>query len=197
MSVPLQNRVAPDGGLHARPERGAWMGNRGGRFHRPDRTLGGRRWMSKAWITCLLSFKGRQRSVWANSYTELFFLDEATALAAGHRPCFECRRADARAFATAWADPAPRAGAMDDVLHRVRREGPWEAAAETLPDGTMIRMERGFALVLGDAILPWSFAGYGSPERRPAGSVAVVTPRPVVDCLTRGYVPEIHATAAT
>ena len=109
---PLQNRVAPDGSLHAVPERGLLMGNRGGRLHRPDGTLGRARWRSRAWIACLTEFRGRHRAVMGDGYTELFFLDEATALAAGHRPCFECRRAAARAFAAAWghagAARAPR-----------------------------------------------------------------------------------------
>ena len=95
--MPLQNRVTPQGEIIATPERGTVMGNRGGRIHRDDRA----RWKSKAWITCRLSFKSRHRTVMGNSYTELFFLDEATALAAGHRPCFECRRADALAFQAA------------------------------------------------------------------------------------------------
>ena len=101
-SRPLQNRVDPYGALVAVNARGALMGNRGGRFHRPDQTLGRRRWASRQWISCLCAFQGRHRSVWGDSYTELFFLDEPTALAAGHRPCFVCRRADAEAFRRAF-----------------------------------------------------------------------------------------------
>jgi len=102
--VPLQNRVTPFGTLVADAARGEMFGNRGGRIHDPaTRRLTGRRWASKAWICCVLSFKGRQRSVWGQSYTELFFCDEVTALAAGHRPCFECRRRDALAFQAAVA----------------------------------------------------------------------------------------------
>ncbi|MGL4241245.1 MAG: hypothetical protein ACRCTI_09045, partial [Beijerinckiaceae bacterium] len=100
----LPNRVDPFGDLVATPERGLWLGNRGGRFHcERTRTVRGRPWASRQWICCVLSFKNRQRQVWSRGYTELFFTDEATALAAGHRPCFECRRADAVAFAAAWA----------------------------------------------------------------------------------------------
>src|SRR2546423_14932705 len=95
----LQNRVDPFGELIASPARGMLLGNRGGRFHCDDRTLGKRRWASRQWICCVLRFKQRHRAVWRDGYTELFFLDEVTALAAGHRPCFECRRADAKAFA--------------------------------------------------------------------------------------------------
>ena len=101
--MPLQNRVDPFGELFATPARGTlFMGNRGGRIHTDERTLTTRRWASRQWICCVLDFKGRQRDVWGRYYTELFFLDEVTALAAGHRPCFECRRKDAEDFADAW-----------------------------------------------------------------------------------------------
>ena len=93
--MPLQNRVDPFGELFADSARGRFFGNRGGRFHTDDRTLTRRRWVSRTWICCVLEFKNRHRDVWGRSYTELFFLDEVTALAAGHRPCFECRRRDA------------------------------------------------------------------------------------------------------
>ena len=98
--MPLQNRVTPEGEIIATPHRGLMMGNRGGCFHLPDRTLGARRWATRQWIACVLEFKGRHRAAMMqpNRYTELFFLDEATALAAGHRPCFECRRRDAERF---------------------------------------------------------------------------------------------------
>ena len=101
----LQNRVTPFGEIIATPERGAYMGNRGGRIHHNDRQeLQTRRWASRQWITCLLEFKGRHRMVMQpNRYTELFFLDEVTAFAAGHRPCAECRRDDFSRFMTAWA----------------------------------------------------------------------------------------------
>src|SRR5947199_222619 len=101
--MPLQSRVSPFGELFVDPSRGLVMGNRGGRLHRTDRTLSLRQWVSRQWICCRLEFKGRRRTIWGGGYTELFFLDEVTALAAGHRPCFECRRADARAFAAAYA----------------------------------------------------------------------------------------------
>jgi len=93
--MPLQNRVDPFGELFADRSRGLFLGNRGGRLHDDDRALGRRRWASRQWICCRLEFKDRHRKVWGKSYTELFFLDEVTALAAGHRPCFECRRNDA------------------------------------------------------------------------------------------------------
>jgi hypothetical protein len=100
--MPLQNRVDPFGELFADLARGTFMGNRGGRFHTETRTLTARRWAARQWICCELAFKGRHREVWGRFYTELFFLDEPTALAAGHRPCFECRRQDAEGFAEHW-----------------------------------------------------------------------------------------------
>ncbi|MET0192678.1 MAG: hypothetical protein ABW200_04810, partial [Hyphomicrobiaceae bacterium] len=120
--MPLQNRVTPAGEIIATPHRGLMMGNRGGCFHRPDQTLKARRWATRQWIACLLDFKGRRRQLMQpNRYTELFFLDEATALAAGHRPCFECRRASATCFAELWSKvqrlPKPsRATDMDTIL---------------------------------------------------------------------------------
>jgi len=113
--MPLPNRVDPFGNLFADPARGLIFGNRGGRFHRDDRTLGARRWVSRRWICCVLEFKGRHRKVWGAGYTELFFLDEPTAFAAGHRPCFECRRADALAFAAAFPGEQGTARRADDI----------------------------------------------------------------------------------
>src|SRR5438093_11433404 len=126
--MPLPNRVTPLGELVAVASRGLFMGNRGGRIHRNDRTLGTRRWASRAWICCVTRFKGRHRAVWGHGYTELFFLDEPTALAAGHRPCFECRRRAALAFAASWAAARhapvpPRAAEMDRVRSEERRGG--------------------------------------------------------------------------
>ena len=194
-SRPLQNRVDPYGALVAVAVRGALMGNRGGRFHRPDRTLGRRRWASRQWISCLCAFQGRHREIWGDSYTELFFLDEPTALAAGHRPCFLCRRADAEAFRRAFAPGGGRsAPEMDEVLHRQRLAelpgGAVERPLAGLPDGTMIERDgRPFA-VRGTALLPWSFFGYGAPERRPAGErVRMLTPPANVAALMAGYRP--------
>ena len=126
--MPLQNRVNPFGELCAFSARGLFMGNRGGRFHTDARTLTARRWASRQWICCVLDFKGRRREVWGRFYTELFFLDEPTALAAGHRPCFECRRKDAQAFAEKWREvhqyrKPPYAVEMDTVLHAERLRG--------------------------------------------------------------------------
>ena len=145
---PLQNRVAPDGSLHAVPERGLLMGNRGGRLHRPDGTLGHARWRSRAWIACLTEFRGRHRAVWGESYSELFFLDEATALAAGHRPCFECRRAAARAFAEAWGHARPPSAPRDGprAARRTPRPARPPALRPTCPPGAIFAAAGGFHL---------------------------------------------------
>src|SRR5436190_8603406 len=151
--MPLQNRVDPFGELFATPARGLFMGNRGGRIHTDDKTLTKCRWASRQWICCVLDFKNRQRDVWGRFYTELFFLDEMTALAAGHRPCFECRRKDAEHFAALWGQmrgwPAPaRAPEMDLALHaeRVGAQGQkitYRAQLSVLPDGTFVRLVDG------------------------------------------------------
>jgi hypothetical protein len=198
---PLPNRVDPYGALIATAERGSLMGNRGGRFHRADRTLSRRRWASKQWIACLCAFKGRRRTVWGEGYTELFFLDEVTALAAGHRPCFECRRAEAEAFRAAFGESArPKAPDMDAVLHGERLAGAdkrvWKTNLESLPDGAMIdRDGRPFA-VRGEALLPWSFSGYGAPQPRPRGGPArALTPPSILRALAAGYAPRWAAGA--
>jgi len=198
--VPLANRVDPFGRLFATPERGALMGNRGGRFHDCERrTAMGRPWASKRWICCRLSFNGRRRQVWGRGYTELFFADEISALAAGHRPCFECRREDAAAFAAAWGratgGAAPRADEMDAALHAERlsadRGKPLHAMrGVNLPRGAMVAVD-GEPFAVDDAGLRrWSFAGFGPAERpRPRGEAAVLTPPAIVAVLGAGYVP--------
>jgi hypothetical protein len=191
---PLQNRVDPFGELHAVPERGGMMGNRGGRLHRDDQTLSGSRWKNKHWLICVCEFKGRRREVWGRYYTELFFLDEPTALAAGHRPCFECRRQAAKAFIAAFPGAPSHVEAMDDALHRERldmkRKRSWRARPGDLPDGAMIvRDRRAYALRAG-AILPWGFAGYGAPAPvEPDVVVEVLTPPSTVAALKCGYRP--------
>jgi len=203
---PLQNRVTPYGELVAAPERGTLFGNRGGRLHRDDRSLGRARWRSKSWIACLLAFKGRHRTVFGAGYTELFFLDEATALAAGHRPCAECRRADFNRFAAAWArahgTERPRAPEMDAGLHHERcavvgRDALPEVEIATLADGAMIERDGAPHLVLGGRLLPWSHAGYGPGRPRPAGgTVRLITPPALAAALAAGYRPALHASAS-
>jgi hypothetical protein len=198
---PLQNRAAPDGSLHAVPERGMFMGNRGGRLHRADFRLGRSRWRSRAWICCLTEFRGRRRQVMGPGYTEIFFLDEATALAAGHRPCFECRRAAARAFAAAWARafalPAPpTAAAMDRALHAGRLAPAERVRVAELPDGAIFASGGGFYLRTAEAALRWSFAGYAAaPRFAPDDRVEAVTPPQVRAALAAGYRPVLHPSA--
>jgi hypothetical protein len=210
--MPLQNRVTPEGEIIATPHRGLMLGNRGGCFHLPDRTLGARRWATRQWIACLLSFKGRRRELMQpNRYTELFFLDEATALAAGHRPCFECRRRDAEHFAALWAEtrgwPAPaRAPEMDVALQaeRVGSRGQkitYRSQLAALPDGAFVRLEDGGPtssyLVDNDRLLRWTPAGYEPSRPRPQRrDVEVLTPRSIVAVLSAGYRPMVHPSAA-
>jgi hypothetical protein len=203
--MPLQNRVTPFGDIVATLHRGLFTGNRG-IIHNPlTRTLLGRRWTTRAWLICVCEFKGRRRKVMSTrSWTELFFLDEATALAAGHRPCFFCRRADAEAFRDAWARAQgiapPRAGAMDAVLHRERLAGgerrlhdlPGDGAA--LPDGTMVQAGGDSFLVVGGRVLPWSFAGYLAPVEMPRHA-RLLTPPSTVGALRQGYRVALHPSA--
>ena len=200
----LQNRITPFGELIATPARGTLMGNRGGRLHDAARKLTARRWTSKQWICCRLAFNDRHRTVWGDSYTELFFLDEVTALAAGHRPCFECRRRDAEHFARLFAASETRAtaDAMDDVLHSERLDGlakrVHRAQIDTLPDGAMIAMEGEAFALRGGKMLHWTPQGYDSASPSPrGGEVDVLTPPSIVTVLTRGYQPQWHPSAGT
>ncbi|MFO1208674.1 MAG: hypothetical protein U1E40_05545 [Amaricoccus sp.] len=201
--TPLENRCAPDGSLHAVAARGLLMGNRGGRLHRPDRTLGAARWRSRAWIACVLDFHSRHRDVWGDGYTEIFFLDEATALAAGHRPCFECRRADAHAFAAAWARAVglatpPRAAEMDRILHAERLGPPDPVRFADLPEGAIFTADGDFLLRIATGARRWSFAGYGPARTYAAGeTVAAITPAHTRAALAAGYRPQIHPSAVS
>ena len=169
------------------------MGNRGGRLHRDDFTLGKARWKSRAWIVCRLDFNGRHRSVMGSGYTEIFFLDEATALAAGHRPCFECRRADATAFAAAWAqarglDAPPRAAEMDAVLHAQRRAPPVIVRLKDLPPGAIFRHGQAFHIRTPTGSARWCFEGYVPSETTlgPSDQVEATTPA-AIRALLRDY----------
>jgi hypothetical protein len=191
---PLQNRVDPFGELRAVAEHGGLMGNRGGRLHRDDQTLSGSRWKNKHWLICVCEFKGRRRNVWGRYYTELFFLDEPTALAAGHRPCFECRRQAAKAFVAAFPGTPGGVDAMDEALHRERldnkRKRLWRARLGDLPDGAMIARDGRAYAVRAGALLQWSFAGYGAPAPLDPGAIAeVLTPASTVAALKGGYKP--------
>lgn len=202
----LQNRVNPFGDLFRTAARGTMMGNRGGVLHNADREIV-LNFKSRRWIACVLEFKGRRRIVMSERrYTELFFLDEAVAFAAGHRPCAECRRERFNAFRDAWSrrpsgGHLPMADEMDAELHRARVEGKrakvtYEAQLGSLPDGAFVRIDGNAYLVWEDGLLLWSPVGY---QRRDAGSndavVTVLTPKPIVECLQQGYRPDIHDSA--
>jgi len=200
--MPLQNRVDSFGGLFADAARGSLIGNRGGRLHDGQRKLGARRWTSKQWICCRLDFNDRHRKVWGDSYSELFFLDEVTALAAGHRPCFECRRKEAERFAGLFSGKPKRASApaMDKALHAERLAGKAKRMhrrkADALPDGAMITLGDNAFAVRGTHLLRWTPAGYGPAQPRPLGThVDVLTPPSILAVLERGYRPFWHPSA--
>jgi hypothetical protein len=200
--MPLANRVTPFGELISTPARGTLLGNRGGKFHTGSKRLTSRRWASRQWICCVLEFKGRQRDVWGRYYTELFFLDEVTAFAAGHRPCFECRRQDAERFATLFSGTTKRASApaMDDVLHAERLDGKSKRihrrALDTLPDGAMIALGDDAFAVRGRHLLRWTPSGYTETRARPRRlAVDVLTPPAMLTVLSRGYAPLWHPSA--
>lgn len=201
---PLQNRVLPTGEIVAVPARGLMLGNRGC-IHRPDRTLGAARWRSPAWICCVLSWRGVRRDVMPpGRWTALFFLDEVTALSAGHRPCAYCRREDYLAFADAWArghghGERPKAPEIDAALHETRLvrgtrdQRVHGAPLGSLPDGSVVRHGATVALVVDGALRPWSFEGYGRPEAvAPQTGVEVLTPPGTVRALAAGYRPLVH-----
>ncbi|MBV9956144.1 MAG: hypothetical protein JOZ70_12940 [Pseudolabrys sp.] len=194
--MPLQNRVDPFGELFAMRARGTLMGNRGGKIHTDDKTLTSRRWASRQWICCVLDFKNRHRNVWGRYYTELFFLDEPTAFAAGHRPCFECRRKDAREFAARFPLRDASAPRMDAVLHAERLDGKTKRRhrrkAETLPDGAFVAIGGAAYAVREKRLLRWTPYGYKGTRPRPRGFVDVLTPPSILAVLERGYVPRWH-----
>jgi len=177
------------------------MGNRGVLHDASQRIV--RPWRLKAWILCLLQFKGRHRDVFApKRYSELFFLDEATAFAAGHRPCAECNRERFNELKRAWPSAAS-APEIDNVLHAERIAGTekviYEARLDTLPDGVMIERDGVALLLYGEALHLWSFAGYAAalPKRSADTLVRVLTPRSMVRAIAQGLVPQIHPSADT
>jgi hypothetical protein len=204
--MPLQNRVTPTGEIVADPARGTMMGNRGC-LHGQGHELGVSRWRSKLWICCVLEWKGvRREPMPPGRWTALFFLDEATALAAGHRPCGYCRRGDYLAFGEAWRraqrlDRRPKAQEMDAVLHRERvdsrsrRQLTRTASVRELPDGVMVRSRDRVTLLLRGRLFPWSFNGYGPPLPVALATVELLTPPAIVSAIAAGYQPSIHPTA--
>ncbi len=206
--MPLQNRVTPLGDLVADPARGLVYGNRGC-LHDAEGGIR-RRFAVKRWIACRLEFKGWQRSplLQPGRFTELFFLDEATAFAAGHRPCALCRRADYDRFSAIWLELHPGqvgADAMDAQLHEervapeTRAHRLHEAAIDELPDGAFTLRHGEPWLVLGRELLRWSPAGYTDRVARPGtGRVVLVTPPSLVEVLRTwppSVVPFLHASA--
>jgi hypothetical protein len=203
--MPLQNRVTPSGDIIATPHRGMFTGNRGIIHDPATKTLLNRRWASRAWLTCVCDYKGRRRDVMGGrSWTELFFLDEATALAAGHRPCFFCRREDANRFRAAceWGNGVARVRAddIDAVLHRERLDGrkkrlhPLPAPIGQLPDGAMVTLDGDSYLVANGRLLRWSFDGYHRSDAN-AGTAMLLTPPSTLRALTSGYRPVLHPSA--
>ncbi len=205
MRLPLQNRVTPTGEIIATPHRGLFTGNRGIIHDPTTKTLLTRRWASQAWLTCVCEFRGRRREVMGGrSWTELFFLDEATALAAGHRPCFFCRRDDANRFRAAWEEGngvrRVLARDIDAVLHRERlsagkkRLHARTMSLEELPDGAMVQEgTESFLIAQGRALL-WSPAGY---RKAPSAieNAMLLTPPSTLRALGAGYRPVLHKSA--
>lgn len=206
--MPLQNRVTPLGEIVAIPERGLMMGNRGVLHDESQRVK--RSWQVRRWITCVTEFRGRRRAVMTpHRYTELFFLDEVTAFAAGHRPCKECRYADYQRFVTAWAAWSGQrlsADAMDDILHADRLEGrgasqrkrTYQERISALPDGVFVRLDGAAWLLWRGRLFAWSPAGYTVRRALPASErVEVLTPRAIVEVFRAGYTPLVHPSAET
>jgi hypothetical protein len=209
--VTRQNRVTPFGEIVATPDRGTFMGNRGV-LHDADGHIR-RAWQLKRWIVCVLEFRGRKRQVMTpGRYTELFLLDEATALAAGHRPCAECRHARFLDFCTAWERAHPDGGRLarptaqeiDDRLHadRIapdRSKRTFEAVLDGLPDGVIVTVpawgDEAY-LVRGVELLAWSVGGYVERRRRPQSEeVRVLSPPSTVKAIRAGYLPVLHPSA--
>jgi hypothetical protein len=206
--MPLQNRVTPLSELVATPARGLVYGNRGCLHDHTGRIR--RRYNGKRWIACRLQFRGWHRAplMQPGRYTELFFLDEATALAAGHRPCALCRRADYERLVAIWRELHPRqqgADAIDEQLQRervaprTRTQLHHDALVDELPDGTFVLRDGTPYLVLGAYLFRWTPTGYVARTTRPAGKQArVITPPSLVAVLSAGWqplVPLVHLRA--
>jgi hypothetical protein len=203
--MPLQNRVTPLGELIADPARGLVYGNRGCLHDERGRIR--RRHDGRRWIACRLQFRGwlRRPLLQPGRFTELFFLDEATAMAAGHRACALCRREDYNRLGEIWAElhPGERgADAIDARLHEERLAGPerrlHHVALGGLPDGAFVLADGAPWLVLGDGLLHWTPAGYDRRIPRPGGRGTAITPPSLVEVLRAGWdgtVPLLHPTA--
>jgi hypothetical protein len=204
--MPLQNRVIPTGDIVATPHRGMFTGNRGIIHDPATKTLLNKRWSTPAWLTCLCEFRGWRRKVMGTrSWTELFFLDEATAFAAGHRPCFFCRRDDANRFRAAWEEGNGvvnlLAREMDAVLHRERldrgkkRLHPLPMPLTELPDGAMVQAGDESYLIVQARVLRWSPAGYRGADSAIENAM-LLTPPSTLRALGAGYQPVLHPSAS-
>jgi hypothetical protein len=221
--MPLQNRVAPDGSLHAVAARGTMMGNRGGKFHRDDKTLSQRRWASQHWICCELKWKDAHHEPMGQGYTSLFFLDEVTALAAGHRPCFFCRREEAQAFLggetvgvfdarlhgerigprdliSRFATASPEEKRLFRIVpsplgkvDRATRETDEVPSVTAYRDGSMFTDGSSFFALRRNKLLRWSFAGYIAAI--PFTPLKPLTPPSITAILAKGFQPRWHASA--
>lgn len=205
--MPYANRVTPFGDFEATPARGSLTGNRGV-LHDAAGVIGGARWRHPHWIACALAYKDWKRAILQpGRWTELFFLDEATAFAAGHRPCALCRRRDYERFRRAWAaaeglDAPPSAAAIDRALHaarltagRPRRQRHWQAPLSGLPDGTLLVLPAEPAaawLLWENGLRRWRHEGYGPPQSVPTGAAEVLTPAPAVAAFAAGYRPAVR-----
>jgi hypothetical protein len=202
----LQNRVTPFGEIVAISQRGMFTGNRGIIHDPATKTLLNRRWTTKTWLICSCEFKGRRRAVMARrSWTELFFLDEAVALAAGHRPCFRCRREAAERFRDSWASakggPRPSAKAIDNVLHherierRRKRVHPIPASLAELPEGAMVVAAGSAFVIHSGRAHRWTNEGYAAPEQL-RDADGLLTPPSTLMVLGSGYQPALHPSIA-
>ncbi len=202
----LQNRVNPFGSLCAVAARGTMMGNRGGRIHDAATKTLTRRWASKRWIGCELIYKDWHRPVMGAGYTELFFLDEVTVLASGHRPCAFCRRDDFARFSELWCDAVsdgvmPKADDMDIVLHRQRAisgVGPQPISHDEialLPNGAVIAVDSNAYAMKNGLALRWHFEGYEKARPIETGHAQLLTPPALVKVLKAGYQPRWHLSA--
>jgi hypothetical protein len=206
----LQNRVDPSGQIIKTSARGLWLGNRGVIHNRQDIV---KPFNHKAWITCLLEFKGRERPVMSpGRWTELFFLDEATAFAAGHRPCFECRREDALRFKSCWISGNPvhnfnmktSINLIDDIMHRERIDSAKKKvihhrASSEIPDGTFVFINDNAYLFYDGKFHHWTPFGYDTMVaiRETPSNLAVLTPSSVVNAFSAGYRPQVKITVRT
>lgn len=200
--MPLQNRVTPFGEIVAISQRGLFTGNRGIIHNPTTKTLLNRRWTSKAWLICSCEYKGRRREPMAGrSWTELFFLDEAVALAAGHRPCFACRREAAERFRDCWKsvtrDPHASANTIDAILHGERMEHgrkrihEMPAPLSKLPDGVMVVAAGSAFTLLAGATYQWTNEGY-APAERLHHIDGLLTPPSTLRTLAYGYRVVLH-----